>query len=52
MWGNFIGGDELSLFETYLLEDVIADIVLGWNNIQRCIGRIKANVTTEVNYVL
>jgi len=46
------GGDELSLFETWLLEDVLADIVSGWNNVQRCIGRIRASVATEVGYVL
>ena len=46
------GGFELSLFETCLLENTLADIADGWNNTQRNIGRLRASVATEVNYVL
>jgi hypothetical protein len=47
-----LGGDWLTLFETHLLEDVLADIVSGWSNIQRCIGKVRVGVPTEVSYVL
>ena len=46
------GGDALNLFETRPLEDILADIAEGWNNTQRCIGKVRAGVLTEVSYVL
>ncbi|HSE60979.1 MAG TPA: hypothetical protein VLA88_01635 [Candidatus Saccharimonadales bacterium] len=46
------GGDWVSLLETRPLEDILADIAVGWNDMQRCIGKVRANVATEVAYVL
>lgn len=39
-------GDALNLFETRPLEDILADIAEGWNNTQRCIGKVRAGVLT------
>lgn len=47
-----LGGDGLSLFETRPLEDILADIAVGWHNTQRWTGRVKVNVATQVSYVL
>lgn len=47
-----LGGDALKLFETRPLEDILADIAEGWNDTQRCIGKVRASVLTEVSYVL
>jgi len=49
---QFRGGDWVSLLETRPLEDILADIAVGWNDLQRCIGRVRASVATEVTYVL
>lgn len=46
------GGDWVSLLETRPLEDILADIAVGWDDMQRCIGKVRAGVTTEVTYVL
>jgi hypothetical protein len=46
------GGDGVGLFETRPLEDILADIAVGWSDTQRCMGRIKANAATQVTYVL
>lgn len=40
------------MFETRPLEDILADIAIGWNDTQRCIGRLRGSVVTEVAYVL
>lgn len=46
------GGDWLSLFETHPLEDVLAGIAAGWNDTQRCAGRLRVGIYQEVGYVL
>jgi hypothetical protein len=46
------GGDWVCLLETRPLEDIITAIAEGWNNLQACMGKVKANLSTEVDYVL
>lgn len=46
------GGGALNLFEMRPLEDTLADIAVGWNDTQRCIGRVRADIATEVSYIL
>lgn len=46
------GGDGISLFETRPLEDILADIAVGWNDTRRIIGNLRTATTPELSYVL
>lgn len=48
----FFGGDGVSLFETRPLEDILADIAVGWNDTRRIIGNLRSGATPELSYVL
>lgn len=49
---NYFGGDGVSLFETCPLEDILADIAVGWNDTRRIIGNLRSSTTPELSYVL
>ena len=47
-----LGGGGLSLFGTRPLEDILADLDAGWNDIKCIIGKLMGSSVTEVAYVL
>lgn len=47
-----LGGDALNLFETRLLEGIMADIAVGWDSAQQSLERLKVKSPQEVVYVL
>lgn len=46
------GGDGISLSETRPLEDILADIAVGWNDTRRIFGNLRSSSTPELSYVL